>query len=271
MTAARRCSRTTPCATPPRRTASGARSPSPTPRWAGSPTSRTSRSAAASSSPSASPTRCSRSCSRPTVIFLTSFPIAYYSAKYSIDMDLITRGAGFGYFGGSVTSLIYASFTFIFFALEGSIMAQGLHLGLGLPLWLGYAVSALMIPPLVIFGMTLLSKMQMWTQPLWLVGMFLPFIVIAIAEPEMYEQWTHYGGVDNVGVLVHRARRGRRHRALADRPDRRAGRLPALHAGQDQGERARLVGGRDRRRSRLGHPRRAQAARRRVPRLLRDR
>ena len=73
-----------------------------------------------------------------SVIFLTSFPIAYYSAKYSIDMDLITRGAGFGYFGGTVTSLIYASFTFIFFALEGSIMAQGLKLGLGFPLWLGY-------------------------------------------------------------------------------------------------------------------------------------
>ena len=129
-----------------------------------------------------------------SVIFLTSFPIAYYSAKYSIDMDLITRGAGFGYFGGTVTSLIYASFTFIFFALEGSIMAQGLHLGLGIPLWLGYGVSALMIPPLVVFGMTLLSKMQMWTQPLWLVGMFLPFIVIAIQDPAAYEQWTHYGG-----------------------------------------------------------------------------
>ena len=81
-----------------------------------------------------------------TVIFLTSFPIAYYCAKYSIDMDLITRGAGFGYFGASVTSLIYASFTFIFFALEGSIMAQGFHLGLGLPLWLGYAVTALIDP-----------------------------------------------------------------------------------------------------------------------------
>jgi purine-cytosine permease-like protein len=134
-----------------------------------------------------------------TVIFLTSFPIAYYAAKYSIDMDLITRGAGFGYFGGSVTSLIYASFTFIFFALEGSIMAQGLNLGIGLPLWLGYFVSALMIPPLVIFGMTLLSKMQMWTQPIWLVGMFLPFLVIAVADPHAYSQWTHYGGVDNVG------------------------------------------------------------------------
>jgi purine-cytosine permease-like protein len=129
-----------------------------------------------------------------TVIFLTSFPIAYYSAKYSIDMDLITRGAGFGYFGGTVTSLIYASFTFIFFALEGSIMAQGLHLGLGIPLWIGYGFSALMIPPLVVFGMTLLSKMQMWTQPVWLVGMFLPFIVIAIEDPSAYSHWTHYGG-----------------------------------------------------------------------------
>jgi purine-cytosine permease-like protein len=128
------------------------------------------------------------------VIFLTSFPIAYYAAKYSIDMDLITRGSGFGYFGGTVTSLVYASFTFIFFALEGSIMAQGLHLGLGIPLWLGYGASALMIPPLVVFGMTLLSKMQLLTQPLWLVGMFLPFIVIAIKDPVAYSHWTHYGG-----------------------------------------------------------------------------
>jgi len=128
------------------------------------------------------------------VIFLTSFPIAYYAAKYSIDMDLITRGSGFGYFGGTVTSLVYASFTFIFFALEGSIMAQGLHLGLHIPLWIGYGVSALMIPPLVVFGMTLLSKMQLLTQPLWLVGMFLPFLFIAIKDPSAYTHWTHFGG-----------------------------------------------------------------------------
>jgi purine-cytosine permease-like protein len=128
------------------------------------------------------------------VIFLTSFPIAYYSAKYSIDMDLITRGAGFGYFGATITSLIYASFTFIFFALEGSIMAQGLEAGLGIPLWLGYFASAIIIPPLVVFGMTLLSKLQMWTQPLWLIGMFLPFIVIAIQDPGSYSAWTSFTG-----------------------------------------------------------------------------
>jgi purine-cytosine permease-like protein len=129
-----------------------------------------------------------------TVIFLTSFPIAYYCAKYSIDMDLLTRGSGFGYFGGTVTSLVYASFTFIFFALEGSIMAQGLHLGLHIPLWLGYMVSAIMIPPLVVFGMKLLSKMQMLTQPVWLVMMFLPFLFVAIKDPSAYSHWTHFGG-----------------------------------------------------------------------------
>ncbi len=39
---------------------------------------------------------------------------------------------------------------FIFFALEGSIMAQGLKLGLHIPLWLGYLLSSVLIIPLVI-------------------------------------------------------------------------------------------------------------------------
>jgi hypothetical protein len=36
---------------------------------------------------------------------------------------------------------------FIFFALEGSIMAQGLLLGLGIPLRLGYLICTLLIIP----------------------------------------------------------------------------------------------------------------------------
>ncbi|MGW1605481.1 allantoin permease, partial [Streptomyces eurythermus] len=55
------------------------------------------------------------------VIFVTGFPLAYYGARYNIDLDLITRGSGFGYYGSVLTSVIFASFTFIFFALEGSI------------------------------------------------------------------------------------------------------------------------------------------------------
>ena len=30
------------------------------------------------------------------VIFLTAIPISYYAARYGVDIDLLTRGAGFG-------------------------------------------------------------------------------------------------------------------------------------------------------------------------------
>ena len=52
------------------------------------------------------------------IIFCCGLPIAYYAARYGVDIDLLTRGAGFGYIGSTITSLIYASFTFIFFAIE---------------------------------------------------------------------------------------------------------------------------------------------------------
>ena len=76
-----------------------------------------------------------------------------------------------------LTSVIFASFTFIFFALEGSIMAQGLRYSLGLPLWLGYLASTLVIIPLVIYGMKVLAKLQSWTNPLWLLLMVAPLAV----------------------------------------------------------------------------------------------
>ncbi len=127
-------------------------------------------------------------------IFITGIPISYYSAKYAIDMDLLTRAAGFGYFGSTLTSVVYASFTFIFFALEGSIMAQAFNTGFGLPLAIGYLVASLIVIPFVIFGMTALAKLQVWTQPIWLALMVAPFISIAIREPGAYARWTHFTG-----------------------------------------------------------------------------
>ena len=64
------------------------------------------------------------------IIFLTGIPICYHAARRGVDIDLLTRGAGFGYIGSTITSLIYASFTFIFFALEAAIMALALELWL---------------------------------------------------------------------------------------------------------------------------------------------
>ena len=132
------------------------------------------------------------------VILLTGFPVAYYSARYNIDLDLVTRGSGFGYYGSVVTNVIFATFTFIFFALEGSIMAQGLKLGLGLPLWLGYAASTLIIFPLVIYGMKVLSTLQVWTTPLWLVLMVAPFGYLLISHPESIHDFFAYQGSSGV-------------------------------------------------------------------------
>ncbi|MCT1462969.1 purine-cytosine permease family protein [Corynebacterium sanguinis] len=128
------------------------------------------------------------------LIFVSSFPLAVYAAKFNLDLDLITRGSGFGYYGSVVTNIIFASFTFIFFALEGAIMAQGLRLGLGVPLWLGYLVSTLIIFPLVIYGMKLLSKLQTWTNPLWLVMIVLPLIILVVQEPSTVTEFLNYTG-----------------------------------------------------------------------------
>lgn len=133
------------------------------------------------------------------VIFVTGFPLAYYGARYNIDLDLITRGSGFGYFGSVLTSVIFASFTFIFFALEGSIMAQGLKLGLGLPLWLGYLVSTLMVIPLVIYGMSALSKLQVWTTPIWLLLMVGPLVYLVATDPGTVDRFLAYAGTDGEG------------------------------------------------------------------------
>ena len=128
------------------------------------------------------------------IIFLTAIPISYHAAKYNIDIDLITRSAGFGYVGSTITSLIYASFSFIFFALEAAIMAQALELYFGLPLSWGYLLSSIIIIPLVFYGITLINKLQLWTQPVWLIMMIAPFVAVLMREPEAVTSFLNFSG-----------------------------------------------------------------------------
>jgi signal transduction histidine kinase/CheY-like chemotaxis protein len=128
------------------------------------------------------------------ITFLTGLPISYYAARYGVDMDLLTRGAGFGYIGSTLTSLVYASFTFIFFALEAAILALALQMALGWPLWLCYLIASLGVIPLVMHGITLISRLQLWTQPVWLGLFFLPFAFIAWKEPQRFVEFTSLAG-----------------------------------------------------------------------------
>ncbi|WP_028932422.1 purine-cytosine permease family protein [Pseudonocardia spinosispora] len=95
--------------------------------------------------------------------------IAFVIASKHIDIDLLTRGSGFGYLGSTLTSLVYATYTLIFLAYEGAIMGQAVTALTGLELHLSYIVVSAVMIPLTLYGMTFSSKFQAWTWPLWVV------------------------------------------------------------------------------------------------------
>jgi signal transduction histidine kinase/CheY-like chemotaxis protein/purine-cytosine permease-like protein len=133
------------------------------------------------------------------LIFAASLPICLNAARAGVDIDLLSRGAGFGYIGSTITSLIYASFTFIFFGIEAVILAAMLDSFFNVPLWLGYILCAVVVVPLVTHGITFISRVQTWTQPVWLVLNVLPLVALLVAHPDWIEGWTAYGGEHGAG------------------------------------------------------------------------
>ncbi|MFC3106262.1 response regulator [Salinisphaera aquimarina] len=136
-----------------------------------------------------------------SAIFAVGLPISYTAARYGVDIDLLTRGAGFGYLGSTITSLIYASFTFLFFALEAAIMGQAISMYFGVALPVAYLVSALAIIPLVTFGITAINRLQWLTQPLWLGLLVLPYLCVWWQRPETYRDFTTFVGLHGDGAF----------------------------------------------------------------------
>jgi signal transduction histidine kinase len=114
------------------------------------------------------------------IVVLTGAPICYYAARYGVDMDLLTRGSGFGYLGSTITSAIYASFTFILFAIEAAILSAALKLCFGIPLPVGHLISALIVIPIAAYGVKRISWLQTYSQPIWLVLQLAPLIYIGL-------------------------------------------------------------------------------------------
>ena len=128
------------------------------------------------------------------IFFIVTLPICYAIARNNVDMDLLTRGAGFGYVGSTVTSLVYAAYTTIIFATEGAIMAQGLNVAFGIGMQAAYLIAALVIIPLALYGVRFLSRFQGWTMPLWLalIG-FAAYCAVAGGENSL-STWARFGG-----------------------------------------------------------------------------
>ncbi|MBX0300427.1 hypothetical protein K2F54_10610 [Cryobacterium sp. 1639] len=138
------------------------------------------------------------------IIFVVGVPVAFYAARYNLDLDLIARGSGFGYYGSIITTVIFGGFTCIFFALEGAIMAQGLEAVVGLPLPVGYLVSTVVVIPIVVFGMRALERLHFWTTPLWLALALVPLIWIVFTQPDAVTDFLGFAGESDGAVSFSR-------------------------------------------------------------------
>lgn len=51
-----------------------------------------------------------------------------------------------------------------------------------------------MVIPLVVYGMSALTKLQSWTNPLWLVFIVLPMVVLIAKDPGSVHNFMTYQG-----------------------------------------------------------------------------
>ncbi|MBS4177788.1 purine-cytosine permease family protein [Lederbergia citrea] len=119
--------------------------------------------------------------------------IAYFSAKSGMNVNLMSRGGGFGYIGASLTSFIYATNFIMYCAFEGLILVYAVHTFFpAIPAWALIIFFGTLVIPLNWFGIKQLDKLQKWSLPIF--GVFLiTAIVVSFFTPSLYEGafWTY--------------------------------------------------------------------------------
>ncbi|WP_139070105.1 purine-cytosine permease family protein [Bacillus sp. FJAT-27225] len=119
--------------------------------------------------------------------------IAYLSAKSGMNVNLMSRGGGFGYIGASLTSLIYATNFIMYCALEGMILVAAVHAFLpAIPEWIWILIFGTLVIPLNWFGIKQLDKLQKWSLPLFFIFL-IAAITMAFLTPSVYGGtfWTY--------------------------------------------------------------------------------
>ncbi|MGW2651091.1 purine-cytosine permease family protein [Streptomyces sp. NPDC001393] len=108
-----------------------------------------------------------------SVIGLVCGPVvARRTATYGVDIDLVSRGSGYGFLGSSLTSLIYAVQFLMYTGLEASFMASAVHAEWpSISLRLLYVLTSLIAVPLNWYGVSQNDWLQRVTAPLFLVGL----------------------------------------------------------------------------------------------------
>ena len=119
--------------------------------------------------------------------------IAYLSAKSGMNVNLLSRGGGFGYIGASLTSIIYATNFIMYCALEGLILVAAVNEFFPvIPEWILILFFGTIVIPLNWFGIKQLDKLQKWSLPLFFIFL-IAAIVLAALKPSTFDGsfWTY--------------------------------------------------------------------------------
>ncbi|WP_156289333.1 purine-cytosine permease family protein [Oceanobacillus salinisoli] len=119
--------------------------------------------------------------------------IAYLSAKSGMNVNLLSRGGGFGYIGASLTSFIYATNFIMYCALEGMILVAAVHEFFPvIPEWVLILFFGTIVIPLNWFGIKQLDKLQKWSLPLFFVFLIAAIIMAAMTPSEYQGSFWSY-------------------------------------------------------------------------------
>jgi purine-cytosine permease-like protein len=131
---------------------------------------------------------------------LGSAVIARVTAMTGLDLDLITRGSGFGFLGSAVTSLIYAVNWLMYAAIEAAYLGTALHTEWGgLPISVWFLITGLVSVPICWYGFTQNDFVQRWLGPIFLAGLVW-LVYQAVHRSTLHPSFTH-PGLTLVGVL----------------------------------------------------------------------
>jgi len=78
-------------------------------------------------------------------------------------------------------------------------MALALELYTHIPLALAYVICSIIVIPLVAYGITLISRLQMWSQPLWLTLLIVPYVAVIWKNPDALSDLTSFAGREGEG------------------------------------------------------------------------
>lgn len=125
--------------------------------------------------------------------------LAVFAARTGLNIGLLTRAAGYGHRGASITQLCYAANFIVLAAIEGSIMAQALHAFMpAVPLWLLMVLLTLVNIVLNAYGIRLLDRFQRYSLPIYLLLLVTALVlawqrpVVAMSDETAAQVWAGF-------------------------------------------------------------------------------